>query len=439
MQLKQSNILLLNALSCCRDAEVCEESFVEVNLASPEGRAFRRSTSIRVNIGGQLGFAWTEGQLTDEELLRQACSEASHGPSGNFTQRGNLPTFVTDFTDNSDLDEAVSQAQAFVKGLDFMLPSLLPERQFQLKVRLLKHNIRLTTRRGDTAGSRLLHFISVNSNQDYPVSAAIYSTQAPESPAELLCRLAWRAVHSYDLAWPEEEHLPSVFTAAASGSLLEDFAEDMLLAPSPECPKPEMRGQEWLHPAINITEDGTLPGAFGTNLFDGEGRPRRPVQLISQGRFLTPLCDLMQARALKIETSGQAVRPWGQPPRSGYANLCLAPGEASLGELCRRVEYGILLDRLLPLPKHMKKPGEFARRCETAFIIQNGRPVCRTPQFVVRANYRDLFGENLIDLGFERTLHGRTLTAPLAVKRCDYEENELDPAETWSDIPGLWW
>ncbi|MGM9992367.1 MAG: metallopeptidase TldD-related protein [Candidatus Bruticola sp.] len=435
-----ANQLLVKALGMARDAEVSEEVYTEVNLAQPDQRIFKPGLGLRINIDGRLGYVWSEGEFSISDLLQKAAQSAANGKRGSFSQKGLIsPTSVSNISETSQqLEDSIMHFKALIQGLDFMLPSLLPNRRFSLSARLLQHTLKITTRSGERCASRILHLLTLNSNDGIPVGDAIYSTSAQHSPAEMLCRLTWRSVHSTEMAWPDSNTIPGVFTSSACGKLLEDFAKEMLYADAPLF-KSLPKNSPWLSPCINITDDASLPRGFGSVPFDGEGITKTSLPLIRQGELVGGIYDLSTARACGVVPNGSAVRPWGQPPKPGHSNLILKGGDYSLGELCAKTDFGILLDRLTPLPSHLKKEGQFARRCETAFLLHHGRPICRVPQFIVRANYTDLLGADLIGLGYESVLNGRTMCVPLAVRSLTLEEADIDPAETWSDYPELWW
>lgn len=429
--------LLIKALGACRDAEVAEEAFTEVNLAKPEHQKFKSGIGLRVNIDGRLGYAWSEGELSENELLETAAKAALTGSKGSFSQKGIFSNLQAESPEamNKSLVRSLSQMQRIIQNLDFMLPSLLPERRISLSARIFQHTLKLTIRAGERSASRTLHALNLSSREGIPISEAFYASVPPRSASDMLCRLVWRSVYSKEIAWPESSVMQGVFTAQACGRLLEDFAEDVLS-------RSDFPGQPDVFPlnsAVGITDDGTMPGGFGTVPFDGEGMTKEPVELVRNGRFIQPFRDLSLSKNAGLPLSCLSVRPWGKAPKPGYSNLILKPGKLSLGQLCESVDFGILLDNLTPLPKHMKKEGEFARRCETAFILQHGRPICRIPQFIVRARYEDLLGGGLLGLGYEREWHGRALTAPLAAANLIFEETDIDPLETGSYYPELWW
>lgn len=438
--MSHANQLLIKALGSCRDAEVSEEVVTEVNLAQPDQRSFQSGIGLRVNIDGKIGFTWSEGELPADELISKAAQSSMSGPRGTFSQKG----LFTPGTDNvpqeaaQRLEESIVRFQAVIQELDFMLPSLFPDRHFSLSARILRHTLKLTTRSGERSGERMLHLLTLKSGDSIPVGASVCTTSAGRSSSDLLCSLMWRAAHSHEVAWAESSVVPVVFMPCACGRLLEEFVSDMLNADSPQSVSVPLH-VPWLSPSVNISDDGTLPGGFGSVSFDGEGLTKRRTPLIVQGRAENLLCDIRNARARGIAPAGQAVRSWASPPRPGYANLCMDAGSYSLGELCSAAGYGILADRLTPLPSHMKKSGQFAGRCETAFIVYNGRPICRAPQYIIRADYSTLLGSGLMGVGGTAVLNGRTQCPPIAVRAATLEEADIDPAETWSDYPELWW
>lgn len=425
--------LLIDALRYCRDAEVVEEQRTEIDLANPHKHNTQKGLGIRVNSKGRLGYAWAETWKSEKELLRQALADAESGPEGSFSLKGASPVIAA--VPPCSVEHSLKQMQAFIKGLDFMLPSLLPERSFHLQARLLRHSIAITTNTGERQATRSLHFVTLHSSETPRVSAALFTSAPAVNPADMLCTLAWRTVHSREVAWPDEYQLPAVFTAEASGKLLQDFASDCLCVDSGAAPG---FNKPWLNSLLNIADDGTIPGAFGTTPFDGEGLPRKRVELVNQGRLVGQLGDKARAKAQGQTPLGLAVRRWGHPPEPGYSNLVLGSGQSSLGELCAEIDYGILLDRLSPVALPAA-PGEFCRRIETGFLVQDGLPVCRAPALVVRGRYEDIFGADLIELGVERSWHGRTETVPLACRNLQFSDTEVEAGSPASDIPGLWW
>lgn len=423
--------LLNTALRACRDVEIVREERTEVDLVRPDRPHTLRGVGIRVNHEGRLGYAWEEGDPEGEALLERAVEDSRRGPEGILFAHGILPPVRSE--PEPDLEVALERLKALIQGLDFMLPSLLPHREFRLQARVLRQQVTILTRSGQRTATRVLHFLTLRSPEEPHLVAGMYTARPDDTPAEILVRLAWRTVHSHELVEPPEDRLPAVFTATATGRLLRDLAAGPLDVRN-EGPAPG----PWLHPSVSLRDDGTLAGGFGTAPFDGEGLPRRSVPLVEEGRLLRRLADRARARAANMEPAGLAVRDWGEAPRPGYSNLVLSPGRASMGELCELIGEGLLLDRLTPAPGQAG-PGEFCRLADTAFLVQEGLPMCRIPPVLVRGRYEDLLGRDLLALGQERAWHGRTFAPPLAVAAVGLEEAGPDLPEDFSDPPGCWW
>lgn len=428
--------LLSLALRTCRDAEIVREERTEVDLARPDAPRTARGVGIRVNHEGRLGFAWSDSGGEGEDLLERAIEDSARGPEGILFAHGILPP-LRGLPAEPDFDDSVRRLGNLIRGLDFMLPSLVPERDFRLQARLLWQRLSILTRSGERAAGRTLHFLTVRPQGEPWLMAGMYTARPDETPSEILCRLAWRSVHSGQLAEPPEGALPAVFTATAAGRLLRDLAEGPLDIRSWAAGHAPPPGERWLHPDVHVREDGTMPDAFGSAPFDGEGLPRKPVPLVSGGRLVRHLADRAHARTMGVEPPGTAVRDWGEVPRPGYSNLVLEPGDSSLGELCAEVGDGLLLDRLSPSPEPAP-PGEFCRRADLAFVLRGGRPVRRIPPVLVRGRYEQLLGGDLLALGRERAWHGRTLAPPLAVASVELEVPEGGGEEV-SELPGCWW
>ena len=87
--------LLLKALGMARDAEVAEEVYTEVNLAQPEQRNFRSGLGLRLNVEGKLGYVWSEGEFSINDLLQKAAQNAAVGKRGSFSQKGLIAPSLT--------------------------------------------------------------------------------------------------------------------------------------------------------------------------------------------------------------------------------------------------------------------------------------------------------------------------------------------------------
>ncbi len=85
---------------------------------------------------------------------------------------------------------------------------------------------------------------------------------------------------------------------------------------------------------INIIDDGTIPGAPGTQPFDADGIPARRTSIIENGVLKNYMLDTYSARKLKMKTTGHA---------SGVTNFMLMPGKHTPEEIIKSVDNGLYL------------------------------------------------------------------------------------------------
>ncbi len=111
---------------------------------------------------------------------------------------------------------------------------------------------------------------------------------------------------------------------------------------------------------LTLIDDGRIPGALGSSLFDGEGVPTGRVTLLEKGRVNRFLFDLRHARMHGVAPTGSAVRGVGSLPDVGLSNLYLAPGSSEREELWKKTEGGILVTELLGLHTVDPVTGDFS-------------------------------------------------------------------------------
>ncbi|HXE72869.1 MAG TPA: metallopeptidase TldD-related protein, partial [Candidatus Nitrosotenuis sp.] len=353
--------LMSLALRRCRDAEVVFEERVEASLDGSEPRQ-ARGWGVRVNHEGHLGFAWGSLDEPAESLLARAIAQAqSRQTPGILFSHGMAHAPPPPPLPPLDPGPALHRLLRLARRVEFLLPSVTGGRSFTLAGGLLLQRMTLVNRAGERTAQRTFHALAARCSRQPPLSALLVCGQLPESPAEMLSALAWRSAHSDSVAdsaptGPQ----PALWTTAAVAALLRDLAAQRLdaralrqggLPPPPEGP--------WLSEKVSLDDDPGSPEGPGSAPFDGEALPRRRQSLLEGGRLRQLLADRLEASLLGLAAPGLAVRDWGEPPRPGYSNLVLHPGQSSLGDMARELGDGVLLDRLVPC----RRPGPAGEFC----------------------------------------------------------------------------
>src|SRR6202171_4102404 len=106
-------------------------------------------------------------------------------------------------------------------------------------------------------------------------------------------------------------------------------------------------GQKIAGDNVNIIDDGTIAGGFGTSPFDGEGVPTRRTVVIENGVLKSYLLNTYTAKKLGLKTTGNASRGLAGTPGIGPGNYFLQPGKQTAKELISGIKEGLYVTEFL--------------------------------------------------------------------------------------------
>ncbi len=186
-------------------------------------------------------------------------------------------------------------------------------------------------------------------------------------------RAAEKAIEQFGSKKIESGVLPIILLPESSGSLF----SALLAALSGE---PAVKGRTFASrlldkqvapETLEIWDDGTIPGAVASSTYDGEGVPRRPLNVVDKGRILSFLHNSYSAGIMDVESTGHAARRgYSGYVDAGPTNIRVKPGDASLEEIIAETRKGILVSRASFLPNMVS--GEFSTTIDEGFLIENG-------------------------------------------------------------------
>jgi TldD protein len=97
---------------------------------------------------------------------------------------------------------------------------------------------------------------------------------------------------------------------------------------------------------VDIFDDPSQPGGFGSYFFDDEGRMASPTRIVENGLFRRGITDLYSATALNIPRSANGRRQdYSRKAYARMSNTYFGPGSSSLDEMLAQVDHGIYLDK----------------------------------------------------------------------------------------------
>ncbi len=134
---------------------------------------------------------------------------------------------------------------------------------------------------------------------------------------------------------------------------------------------------------LNVTFDPTTPEEFASYRFDDDGTPAEKQHLIRKGILERPLGGLLsQRRAAMPGVANARADNWNRPPIDRMANLNLEAGDASLEEMVRSIERGVLMATNSSWSIDDSR-NKFQFGCEYGRLIENGQltTVVRNPNY----------------------------------------------------------
>ncbi len=97
-------------------------------------------------------------------------------------------------------------------------------------------------------------------------------------------------------------------------------------------------------PAVDMYDDPTVPGAYGTYFFDDEGQPAAPTQILRDGVLVASLSDLASATLTGQRRSANGRREnYARKSYARMSNTFFGRGTTPPTELIASLEHGIYL------------------------------------------------------------------------------------------------
>jgi TldD protein len=132
-------------------------------------------------------------------------------------------------------------------------------------------------------------------------------------------------------------------------------------------------GQRVASPLITAVDDGTISGRRGSLRFDDDGSPSSRTVLIEDGILKEYMWDLVEARRLRRESTGNGRRQsFRHMPLPRMTNTYIARGPHNPEEIIRSVKKGLYVKRLGGGQADIAK-GDFVFTVTEGYLIEGGK------------------------------------------------------------------
>ena len=147
-------------------------------------------------------------------------------------------------------------------------------------------------------------------------------------------------------------------------------------------------GQQVAAASVNIVDDSTIPGLWGTTPFDAEGIPSRRTPVIENGVLTSYLLNTYTARKLGLQTTGNASRGLSGATFVGNGNFFLAAGVLTPEEIIAQAGTGLYVTELLGHGVNIVN-GDFSQGA-AGLWIENGQLAYPVSEVTIAGNLQDM-------------------------------------------------
>lgn len=240
--------------------------------------------------------------------------------------------------------------------------------------------------------------------RDYWFSVA-RSLSRLESPEHVGQVAAQRTLRRLGARKVKTAHVPVVFDPLVATSILDHIFEGVngdsvyrgasFLAGK--------LGQKIAADRVNVIDDGTMPGGFGTSPFDGEGIPTRRTVVIENGVLKSYLLNTYTAKKLGLQTTANASRGLAGTPGIGPGNYFLQPGSKTPKEIIGEIREGLYVTEFLGHGVNLVT-GDYSRGA-SGLWISGGELSYPVEEITVAGNLKEMFF-NIAEIGNDLEFRG---------------------------------
>src|SRR5436305_11623237 len=245
----------------------------------------------------------------------------------------------------------------------------------------------------------------------YALARTMAQLESPESVGREAARRTLRRLGSRKIASTQvpivldptvaESILDNIFDAVDGGAI---YRQSSFLA--------NKLGEQVAASNITVVDDGTIPGGFGTEPFDGEGVPTRRTVVIENGVLKSYLLNTYTAKKLGMKTTGNASRGLAGNPGIGAGNYFLQAGSKTPKEILAGIPNGLYVTEFLGHGVNLVT-GDYSRGA-SGLWISGGELAYPVEEITVAGNLKELF-LNISDIASDLEFRGAVACPTLRI------------------------
>ncbi|HTA25135.1 MAG TPA: TldD/PmbA family protein [Terriglobales bacterium] len=164
---------------------------------------------------------------------------------------------------------------------------------------------------------------------------------------------------------------------------------------------------------VNVIDDGTMVGGFGTSPFDGEGIPTRRTVVIENGVLKSYLLNTYTAKKLGLQTTANASRGLAGTPGIGPGNYFLQPGTKTPRQIIGEIKEGLYVTEFLGHGANLVT-GDYSRGA-SGMWISGGELAYPVEEITVAGNLKEMFF-NISEIGNDLEFRGAMASPTIRIE-----------------------
>jgi PmbA protein len=389
--------------------------FFEANRLKQIETGQAEGTALRLWRDGRPGLTVAYGPIVAEAMVERALALSKLNQPEAIELGNDSKSFYPNLGENVTLDKLVDWGKEAIAIIRDAYPDVLCNGDWECDV----ESTRLVNTQGldchytDTTLSCYLSAEWVRGDDFLSVSDG--ETERGElHPQKLAHQILQRLAWSKENVSPPNGRLPVLFTSKAAdmlwGTVQAALNGKRVLEKT--SPWAERIGKPVVAPTLTLYQD-PLAGPYSCP-FDDEGRPTNPLVFIQDGVLQNFYCDRITGRELNTGTTGNGFRPGlGSYPTPGLFNFLIQPGSASLQELIKQLDDGLIVDQMLGGGSGIS--GDFSINVDLGYRVKNGQVSGRIKDTMVAGNVYSAL-KQLVALGGDADWNGSCYTPSLTVE-----------------------
>ncbi len=211
-----------------------------------------------------------------------------------------------------------------------------------------------------------------------------------EQPEDIGRIAAQRALRRLGAVKMETQRVPVVFEPRTARSLLDHIFEAVhgVSVYRHESFLAGKLGEKVASDAVNVIDDGTIPGLFGSSPFDDEGVPTRRTPIIERGVLKSYLLNTYTARKLGMKTTGNASRGLAGNAGIGHGNFFIEKGVKTPAEIIAGIANGFYVTELMGFGVNIVT-GDYSRGA-AGIWIRNGELAFPVSEVTIAGNLQQM-------------------------------------------------